>query len=614
MEPGYWQRRSQPRVTRRRFTAGFLALSAGSAAVLAGCGGGGSKNGQSNGASNGDASGTPGTTSPAASLSPSTPGKRGGTLSISGPSRHPSLDPADRVTHWPHLAKVYSHLLMYQASSGRVSLDAAVKVEQPDAETLRFTLRDGMTFHEGVAGGRAVTADDVAYSLNRIRQQATKPGTPLVNSQFNAIYWSWIEKVEATDGRTVVIHQSQPYASAQASLGALGFAIVAKEAVEAAGGLLKADAQGKDAGSGPYTLTKNDETGYTWERWPKYWKHQSPGPGFVEDGPYIDRIQWRLIESAAAAEAAFRAGEIDILGSVSGASSQVTWDKPKADELAKVAGVKVASAANPRTLIGQFDNYKWADVRLREAASLAIERDVLAREVYQGDAVFGAPIPAVFRDLSLTDVQLKQLQLFDPTRAKQLWAAAGGAAALPQIVMLTQAGTPLLVGLTNFIADQWRKNLGANVRVDAVDAATFVRRATDVSQPAKDWDFCITFESFFLTVPEANGLALYAPGGFGGNFGNLRTDVERTKELAKRLQNLHDAAARETNAVERKKKLDTLQTEHMKAFAPGIPIPMARLDYAAYRDTVKNFPVTDFQMGSASTNAVRVQDLWLDRA
>ena len=105
----------------------------------------------------------------------------------------------------------------------------------------------------------------------------------------------------------------------------------------------------------------------------------------MEDGPYIDRIQWKQINTAAAAEAALRAGEIDILGYVSGPSSQIAWDRLKAEELGKAQGIKVASAANARTIIGAFDNYKWNDSRLREAASLAIDRDALIKEVYLGE-------------------------------------------------------------------------------------------------------------------------------------------------------------------------------------------------------------------------------------
>ena len=49
------------------------------------------------------------------------------------------------------------------------------------------------------------------------------------------------------------------------------------------------------SGSGPYVLTKRDETGTRVERWPDYHKHTPAGDGFVEDGPYIDAWETRAM-------------------------------------------------------------------------------------------------------------------------------------------------------------------------------------------------------------------------------------------------------------------------------------------------------------------------------
>src|SRR5262249_10800581 len=116
---------------------------------------------------------------PAASQA-AAPGKRGGTPNGSGPAPGVSLDPHRRVTFIFHTEKVYSNLLMTQFSSQKMLFDAAVSLEQPDPMTIRFTMRDGMKFHDP-AGNRAVTADDAAYSINRIATQSGRPG-PLAAS------------------------------------------------------------------------------------------------------------------------------------------------------------------------------------------------------------------------------------------------------------------------------------------------------------------------------------------------------------------------------------------------------------------------------------------------
>jgi peptide/nickel transport system substrate-binding protein len=605
VDTNYWKTYGRRRLSRRTFVGGSAVALTGAAAFLAGCGGGEKKESKA---------GTPagGATTAVAAQATSAPGKRGGTLRISGPVLVVSMDPHDRITFAGNTTKVYSNLIMTQFSTQKVLFDAATALEQPDPLTIRFTMRDGMKFHDA-ANNRAVTAGDAAYSINRIATQAQRPG-PLNGSNLQPLYWSWIDKAEAPDDKTLVIKQNKPYASALAILSTPWFAIVAKEVIEANGGFLKADVT-KDAGSGPYILTQIRDNGYTWERWPGYWKHTNPSPTFVEDGPYIDKIDWRQIADPAALEAAFRAGDVDLAGNAAG-NNQIVWDRAKADELKKAAGVKVAEAPNPLPMVGNFDMSRWGDdQRFREAASLAIDRDALIKQVYLGNGRLVGPVGPAF-DFALPESQLKTLEAYDPKKAKQLWDAAGGNQKFPQIVILTQPTIAVFLQSSNFIAEEWKRNLGANVRIDSVDSTTYNRRANDFSQPTKDWDFFITYDPGLLTVPEANLLSNYVPSGYAGRNNLFTTDSPnpKTAELAKKFQALYDDQFTEADTAKRKAKLTTLQTELLTSFAPCIPIPVDKTAYHGYREAVKNFPVNDFPFLQASTGPLRVHDLWLDRA
>jgi peptide/nickel transport system substrate-binding protein len=602
-----WNTYARRRLSRRTFVGGAF-TAAGGAAFLAACGGDDDEGSTSGAAPAGGAR-------PAAQATTAAPGRRGGTLRISGPAMHPTFDPANNVTVFPHLTKVYSHLVVNQFSTGTILHDSVSAHEQPDPQTLRFTLRDGMTFHDGVAGGRAVTAEDAAYSINRIRQQAGQSG-PLAASNLTAFYWGWIDRAEAPDAKTLVIRQAYPYGSNLATLGAPGYAIVAKEVVEANAGLLKADNAGKDAGAGPYTLTQIRDDGYTWERWPKYWKHTNPPPTFVEDGPYIDKIEFRMMTDPAAIEAAFRAGDLDMIGPITGQGTQIAWDKAKAEDLKRASGVKIAEAPSARALIANFDMSRWDDQRLRQAVSLAIDRDALIRQVYLGDGVVGSPIPLVFKDLALAESQLKDLQKTDARQAKQLWDAAGGNQKFREIVMITSPANPLFLQITTFIAEELRKALGATVKIDAVDIATYNRRALDTSQPTKDWDFFITTDPFLMTVPDANMLSTYVPSGYAARNNFFKTDATQpaVAELAKKIQTMFDDQLKEADPARRKTKLQALQTELLTSYAPGLPIPVAKTEYLGYRDVMKNLPLNDYQYLAMSASPIRVHDLWLDRA
>ena len=51
-----------------------------------------------------------------------------------------------------------------------------------------------------------------------------------------------------------------------------------------------------------------------------------------------------------------------------------------------------------------------------------------------------------------------------------------------------------------------------------------------------------------------------------------------------------------------------------EGFGPGLPMPVQKVQWIGYRDTVKNFPVNDFHLLAMSAAPIRVHNLWLDRA
>jgi peptide/nickel transport system substrate-binding protein len=88
-----------------------------------------------------------------------------------------------------------------------------------DGLTWTFTLRDGVTWHNG----RELVADDVVYSYKRIIDEELA----------NSYRFSSVEDVTAPDDQTVVITVSRPTPNLLANIGAFkGTAIVAKENVE----------------------------------------------------------------------------------------------------------------------------------------------------------------------------------------------------------------------------------------------------------------------------------------------------------------------------------------------------------------------------------------------
>ena len=135
--------------------------------------------------------------------------------------------PNDAATLDPHLQwdtdsySVYRNIfdnLITRDASGTIVPQIATSWKYLDDKTLEFQIRDDVTFQDG----SKLTADDVAYSINRIIDPALK--SPQL-SQFNQI-----DKAEATSPTVVKMTTKSPYPALLAQL--VKLSIVPKAYVE----------------------------------------------------------------------------------------------------------------------------------------------------------------------------------------------------------------------------------------------------------------------------------------------------------------------------------------------------------------------------------------------
>lgn len=168
-----------------------------------------------------------------------------------------------------------------------------------DGTVYTFTLMDGPTF----SNGDPVTASDVAFSFNRLKNLAGNP----------SFLAETIASVEAPDDKTVVLTLTQPDPAILAKLVFDAFSVVNQSEVEAQGGTAGEDAATADtaedwlnsnsAGSGPYVLESWEPTVETvLVRNENYWG----------EPPAIDRVIFRNIAEAATQKIQLEAGDIDI--------------------------------------------------------------------------------------------------------------------------------------------------------------------------------------------------------------------------------------------------------------------------------------------------------------
>jgi peptide/nickel transport system substrate-binding protein len=261
----------------------------------------------------------------------------------------------------------------------------------PDGRTYEFVIREGATFHNG----DPVTTADVKFSFERYRGVA------------HDLLQSRVEAVEA-DAKLVRFRLKQPwpdFLTFYATATGAGW-VVPKRYVEKVGddGFKKAP-----IGAGPYKFVSfTPGVELVLEAYDGYWRRK----------PLVKRLVFKVIPDESTRLAALQAGEIDIAYSVRG---------ELAEKLRKTPGLtlKPALVQGPFCLYfaDQWDEKSpWHDVRVRKAASLALDRKGINEVLTLGySEITGNSIVPKGFDFYWQPPAPE----YNPAKAKQLLAEAG---------------------------------------------------------------------------------------------------------------------------------------------------------------------------------------------
>lgn len=214
-----------------------------------------------------------------------------------------SLDPARGYTQTSGFIfrATYETLVTFpdeDASSIEPMLAESWEVSE-DGLTYTFTLREGAEF----ASGNPITADDVVFSFNRLKNLQDSPAFLADN----------VASVEAADTQTVVVTLASPDPSFLSTLPNPAFQITDSKVIQENGGTDADDAATADTaeeflnsnsvGSGPYLLEK-------WEQ--EVETVLVRNPNYQGDAPYFDRVIITNIPESATQKIALEAGDIDL--------------------------------------------------------------------------------------------------------------------------------------------------------------------------------------------------------------------------------------------------------------------------------------------------------------
>ncbi|SFZ85521.1 peptide/nickel transport system substrate-binding protein [Devosia enhydra] len=328
---------------------------------------------------------------------------------------------------------------------GELRPSLATAWEQVDDLTWRFTIREGVKFHNG----ETMTAEDVAFTLSAERIWGDNALVPA-----GTRYTTSFASVEAIDATTVEVKTDIPDPNLPYRfVTPLGFVVPKAHYLEVG---VEAFGQ-KPIGTGPYKVVEFDQASHVkLEAFEDYWGGTPP----------LKTIEFRIVPEFSARLAGMVAGEFDIMVNVPIDEVETVETYPEITYVSRPGDNYIMFAYNTLDL-PEFGPNPVSDVNLRYAMSAAIDRDALVEALW-GDATF-APAPFNFPDSpAFYDPEVKPLIGYDPEAAKA-WLEKSSYNGEEVVVNVVRGAYPNFDLAVEFLAEQWR-NLGINIRLNIVDS------------------------------------------------------------------------------------------------------------------------------------------------
>lgn len=302
----------------------------------------------------------------------------------------PHLDPSSHVAGTIReivYANVFEGLMLTDETGKEYPALAETVEASADGRTYTFTLRKGVTFHDGTPFDASI----VKFSLDRAR------GPDSVNA--GKRLFEPIDTIETPAADRVVVTLKRPVGAFLYHLGSADAIMVAPKSADGN--------KQNPVGTGPFRF----------DRWAKGDRIElSRFDGYWGKKAAFTKATFRIIPDAQAQVAALKTGEVDAFP-VMGAPEVL--DEFKADRRFQVS---VGQTQGEVILAMNHRRAPYSDVRVRRAVAHALDRKAIADGAVAG---YGTPIGSHFPPSDPDYVDLTGLSPYDPAKAKRLLAEAG---------------------------------------------------------------------------------------------------------------------------------------------------------------------------------------------
>jgi peptide/nickel transport system substrate-binding protein len=313
-----------------------------------------------------------------------------------------------------------------------------------------------VTFHNG----RELSAEDVVFSLNRVLDPVigawwrTRLGPPVEST--SAVPPEFPEvgvTFEVSGPLEMTATLTEPHGAFLQALAATVTAIVPGD--EVASGEIDLDTQ--MVGTGPYKVTDHaEDQHWIMARHDGYWQ---------EGAPLADELVWQIMPDESARLAALRAGDLQI----------TSFDNPLNLNLAQTdenISVLEQLTTNSYLMLANAAHPQLADKQVRQAISLALDRQQLVDVGISGRASVTGPVPVGFANYA-TPIEEQPMYVRDVEAARILLEGAGYGDGFDVTLMVLPVLT-VTVPMAELIREQLAE-VGIKVEIVQKDLASFVQ-------------------------------------------------------------------------------------------------------------------------------------------
>ncbi|MFT4036984.1 MAG: peptide ABC transporter substrate-binding protein [Thermomicrobiales bacterium] len=369
------------------------------------------------------------------------------------------------------LQNLFEGLVTIDQRDGSLQMGVAEKMDVNDDQTeFTFVVRDGVTWSDGTP----LTAKDFEWSWKRVLNPDTKSEyTSALYPLKNAVAIDNGEAeldtlgVKATDDKTLVVtlEHATPFFPLLAATWTY-YPVPQKTVEEFGDAWVEA---GNMVSNGPYVLTEwNHDQNMVLER----------NDAYFGEAPTITKGEYTLFaDPVTQALVAFEADELD-QAQVGGADLDRVKNDPVLGPM-----VQIFPRSGTQFIVMDTTNAPTDNVKLRQALSMAIQRDALANGVLKGEftpapTILPADIPGFNEAAALGE---------DLDKAKQLLADAGfpNGEGLPELTLAYTATSTQEKKSAEYLQGVWKQSLGVNVKLDPLEDKAF-----------QDWQDSLTDKPF----------------------------------------------------------------------------------------------------------------------